>query len=57
MLRSPSACPFQPRCRFEIDLSRREVPQLVEIEPGHHVACFNPVPVDEWDRARAAATA
>jgi len=29
----------------------------VEIEPGHHVACFNPVPVDEWGRAREAATA
>jgi oligopeptide transport system ATP-binding protein len=57
MLRAPSACPFQPRCRFEIDLSRREVPQLVEVEPGHGVACFNPVPVDEWDRTRAAATA
>jgi len=57
MLQSPSACPFQPRCRFEIDLSRRQVPPLVEIESGHHVACFNPVPVDEWDRARAAATA
>jgi oligopeptide transport system ATP-binding protein len=56
MLRLPTACPFQPRCRFEVDLSRREVPQLVQIEPGHHVACFNPVPVDEWDRARAAAT-
>jgi len=57
MLQAPSACPFQPRCRFEIDLSRREVPQLVEIEPGHQVACFNPVPVDEWDRVRTAATA
>jgi oligopeptide transport system ATP-binding protein len=57
MLRAPTACPFQPRCRFEIDLSRREVPQLLEIEPGHRVACFNPVPVDEWDRSRAAATA
>jgi oligopeptide transport system ATP-binding protein len=57
MLHAPSACPFQPRCRYEIDLSRREVPQLLEIEPGHRVACFNPVPVDEWDRARAAATA
>jgi oligopeptide/dipeptide ABC transporter ATP-binding protein len=57
MLQAPSACPFQPRCRFEIDLSRREVPQLVEIEPGHQVACFNPVPVDEWERARSAATA
>jgi hypothetical protein len=39
-----------------VDLSRREVPQLVEIEPGHMVACFNPVPVDEWTRTRAAAT-
>jgi oligopeptide transport system ATP-binding protein len=57
MLRPPAACPFQPRCRFEVDLSAREVPQLVEIEPGHKVACFNPVPVDEWDRSRAAATA
>jgi oligopeptide transport system ATP-binding protein len=57
MLRPPHACPFQPRCRFEVDLSRREVPPLVEIQPGHKVACFNPVPVDEWDRTRAAATA
>jgi oligopeptide/dipeptide ABC transporter ATP-binding protein len=57
MLRAPDACPFQPRCRFEVDLSRREVPQLVEIEPGHSVACFNPVPVEAWDRARAATTA
>jgi oligopeptide/dipeptide ABC transporter ATP-binding protein len=57
MLRPPSACPFQPRCRYEVDLSRQEVPPLIEIERGHMVACFNPVPVDEWDRARAAATA
>jgi oligopeptide/dipeptide ABC transporter ATP-binding protein len=57
MLSEPSACPFQPRCRFEVELSRKEVPQLVEIERGHKVACFNPVPVDEWDRAREAATA
>src|SRR5215813_4443247 len=57
MLRPPSACPFQPRCRYEVDLSRKEVPPLVEIEPGHKLACFNPVPAEEWDRARAAATA
>jgi oligopeptide/dipeptide ABC transporter ATP-binding protein len=56
MLRPPTACPFQPRCRFEVDLSRQQVPPLVELEPGHKVACFNPVPVDEWDRSRAAAT-
>jgi oligopeptide transport system ATP-binding protein len=57
MLRAPAACPFQPRCRFEVELSRQEVPPLLEVERGHKVACFNPVPVDEWDRTRAAATA
>jgi oligopeptide transport system ATP-binding protein len=57
MLRAPTACPFQPRCRFEVDQSRQEVPQLVQVAPGHHVACFNPVPVDEWERTREAATA
>jgi oligopeptide/dipeptide ABC transporter ATP-binding protein len=57
MLRAPTACPFQPRCRYEVDLSRQQVPQLVEIEREHQVACFNPVPAEEWERARAAATA
>ncbi len=55
MLRPPSACPFQPRCRFEVEQSREEVPELRPIEPGHMVACFNPVPVEEWQRSRAAA--
>jgi oligopeptide transport system ATP-binding protein len=57
MLSPPTACPFQPRCRYEVDASRQDVPPLVEIEPDHMVACFNPVPADEWDRTRAAATA
>ncbi len=57
MLQPPSACPFQPRCRYEVDLSRKEVPPLVEIEPGHKLACFNPVPAEEWERTRVAATA
>ena len=55
MLRAPQACPFQPRCRFEVEQSRLEVPPLREVEPGHMVACFNPVPVEEWQRSRAAA--
>jgi oligopeptide transport system ATP-binding protein len=54
MLSPPRACPFQPRCRYEVELSRREVPQLLEIERGHMVACFNPVPAEEWDRMRTA---
>jgi oligopeptide transport system ATP-binding protein len=57
MLRAPSACPFAPRCRYDVPASHAEVPPLVEIAPGHQVACFNPVPVDEWERTRAAATA
>ena len=55
MLRPPQACPFQPRCRFEVEQSREEVPLLRELEPGHMVACFNPVPVEEWQKSRAAA--
>jgi oligopeptide transport system ATP-binding protein len=55
MLRPPSFCPFQPRCRFEVEQSSQEVPKLREMEPGHMVACFNPVPVEEWQKTRAAA--
>jgi oligopeptide transport system ATP-binding protein len=55
MLRPPQACPFQPRCRYEVEQSRLEVPPLREIEPGHLVACFNPVPAEEWQRSRTAA--
>jgi len=57
MLKPPNACPFQPRCRYEVEQSRLEVPPLLEIEPGHKVACFNPVPAEEWEQTRAAATA
>jgi len=52
MLTPPQACPFAPRCRYEVEESRKAVPPLVEIEPGHFVACFNPVPADEWRRSR-----
>jgi oligopeptide/dipeptide ABC transporter ATP-binding protein len=54
MLRPPSACPFAPRCAYEVEKSRQEVPPLLEIAPGHKVACFNPVPEDAWRREAAA---
>jgi oligopeptide transport system ATP-binding protein len=50
MLRPPAACPFAPRCAYEVDQSRQEVPALREIARGHKVACFNPVPEDAWLR-------
>ena len=52
MLSPPSEYPFAPRCRFEVEQSRQEVPPLEPVEPGHHVRCFNPVPADEWRRSR-----
>jgi oligopeptide/dipeptide ABC transporter ATP-binding protein len=57
MLSPPTSCPFAPRCRFEVERSRAELPRLEEVEPGHAVACFNPVPADEWRRSREAAPA
>ena len=53
MLRAPTACPFAPRCSYEVAQSRLEVPRLTEVEPGHRVACFNPVPEDAWRREAA----
>jgi oligopeptide/dipeptide ABC transporter ATP-binding protein len=54
MLRPPAACPFAPRCAYEVEKSHQEVPPLLEIAPGHKVACFNPVPEDAWQREAAA---
>ena len=52
MLSPPGECPFAPRCRYEVEQSRLQVPPLEEIEPGHQVRCFNSVPADEWQRQR-----
>jgi oligopeptide transport system ATP-binding protein len=57
MLAPPAACPFQPRCRYEVEASSQEVPPLEQIEPGHKVACFNPVPENEWQKSRDAVVA
>ena len=57
MLSPPAAYPVAPRCRYEVDRSREELPRLEELEPGHRVACFNPVPADEWQRTRAGTAA
>ena len=52
MLSAPAECPFAPRCRYEVEQSRQQVPPLEPIEPDHYVRCFNPVPADEWQRTR-----
>lgn len=37
-------CPFVPRCEYKVERCEHERPTLVEMEPGHHVAC--------WERER-----
>lgn len=35
----PSGCTFHTRCPFKMDVCTKIVPNLVEVEPGHSVAC------------------
>jgi peptide/nickel transport system ATP-binding protein len=39
--RRPTGCAFHPRCRYASDRCKVEVPQLVELEAGHSVACHH----------------
>jgi len=39
----PKGCPFQNRCSNKIAQCSEERPPMQSVEPGHSVACFNPV--------------
>ena len=39
-LNSPSGCAFHPRCPLAIAACREKRPELVEVAPGHQVACW-----------------
>jgi len=36
----PHGCRFHPRCPFAVDKCLSENPPLIEIEAGHHAACW-----------------
>jgi len=36
----PSGCKFHPRCKFAIDLCKKEEPELEKIEDNHIVRCW-----------------
>ncbi|MGP8069748.1 MAG: ABC transporter ATP-binding protein [Candidatus Bathyarchaeia archaeon] len=40
LIEPPSGCRFHPRCPFVMDVCKKLKPELVEVEPGHEVACF-----------------
>ena len=37
----PEGCVFQGRCPIKTDICSKECPKLVEVSPGHKVACHN----------------
>ncbi len=47
LLHPPSGCRFHPRCPRALDVCKDKAPPLEEMEPGHLVACHNPVPAGE----------
>jgi peptide/nickel transport system ATP-binding protein len=53
----PPGCRFHPRCPLAMDVCRRENPALVELAPGHRVACFaaDPSTPSTPEQAEAAA--
>lgn len=48
LIQLPTGCKFHPRCPLADERSQREEPALIEVEPGHHVACWH------WMHAREA---
>jgi peptide/nickel transport system ATP-binding protein len=39
LLNPPSACRFHTRCKYAMDICRKETPKLVEVSPNHFAAC------------------
>jgi|TARA_B110000116_G_scaffold228754_1_gene210302 oligopeptide transport system ATP-binding protein len=35
----PSGCVFHPRCEIAVPACSQAIPKLVEVKPGHWVAC------------------
>lgn len=39
LVEPPSGCRFHPRCKYANQICKEEIPELIEIEPEHFVAC------------------
>lgn len=40
LVNPPSGCRFHPRCSYRMGVCGEEEPPLIELEPGHYVACW-----------------
>ncbi len=40
LINPPPGCRFHPRCPYAKDICKKEKPPLVEVSPGHKVACW-----------------
>jgi peptide/nickel transport system ATP-binding protein len=36
----PSGCPFHVRCPYALDICKRQMPDTIELDSGHKVACW-----------------
>jgi peptide/nickel transport system ATP-binding protein len=41
LINLPDGCRFHPRCRHATEVCRRKHPDMIEIEGGHYVRCFD----------------
>jgi peptide/nickel transport system ATP-binding protein len=39
LLQPPPGCRFHPRCKYAMDICRKEIPKLIEADKNHYVAC------------------
>ena len=43
----PKGCKFHTRCKYCTEICKHIIPELVEMRPGHFVACHNPLGVEK----------
>lgn len=39
LIEPPTGCKFHPRCKYAMDICRKEIPEFKEIEEKHYAAC------------------